>query len=76
MELYNMPCWAAANAGLLEKFLPPEGTTQVTIYSDNDPNFAGQRSAYILANSLSKKGLKVNVVIPKLVGDFADEIAG
>jgi len=76
MELHNMPCWAAANAGLLEKFLPPEGTTQVTIYSDNDSNFAGQRSAYILANSLSKKGIKVDVVIPKLVGDFADEIAG
>ena len=73
MGLFNIPCWSALNTSVLERWVPPEGVSSVTIYADNDKNFAGQKSAYCLANKLSLKGLDVSVVVPEKPGtDFAD----
>jgi putative DNA primase/helicase len=74
IALYSKPCWAAATAGMLEKFVPPEGTTSIIIYADNDASFTGQKSAYTLAQTLTQKGFGVTVVMPRLIGDFADEV--
>lgn len=71
--LYGINTWAALNTSLLEKFTPPTGTTELTIFADNDANYAGQKSAYVLANRLAKTGLSVKVIIPEVVGtDFND----
>ncbi len=75
------PTWAAINCGNLEKLWIPDTVERVCIYADNDANaeFAGQASAYILAQRLvreaRKAGLKrsVDVFVPKQAGtDWAD----
>ncbi len=72
MRDFDIPCWSAANAPLLEKFIPPEGVKKVSVFGDNDRNFAGQKAAYALANRLSGK-VGVEVFFPDLPGsDFAD----
>jgi putative DNA primase/helicase len=72
MAKYKIPCWAASNAPLLEKFIPPEGIREVSIFGDNDRNFTGQKAAYTLANRLAKT-MRVSVHIPTVAGsDFAD----
>lgn len=73
--LYEMPVWAALNAGLLERWSPPEGCEEVTIFGDNDSNFRGQAAAYRVANRLKsrKDAPEVSVMFPPVVGqDFAD----
>lgn len=72
-NLYEIQTWAALNAVMLAKWLPPEGCAEVAIFSDNDANFTGQAAAYRLANRLAIKGVQVSVHIPELVGeDWAD----
>jgi len=72
-QLFSMPVWSVINTTNMEGFNPPEGVTHLHIFGDNDLNFAGQRSAYILANRLSLNGLKVSVHIPPWDGhDWAD----
>lgn len=69
----GLAAFAAINAGNLEVFEPPECVDHVIIFADNDLNFAGQKSAYVLANRLSLKGFIVDVKIPERVGtDYAD----
>jgi putative DNA primase/helicase len=63
MQLFGTPCWAALNAGLLEKFRPPPMVKQLVIYGDNDANQVGQRAAWALAAKLSDS-IKVDVSIP------------
>ena len=71
--LYDMPVWAAINANMLAKWTPPEGCTEVAVFCDNDPKFAGQAAGYTLAHKLAVKGLKVTVHIPPIVGtDYND----
>ena len=74
MEIYKIPCWAAANATMMQSFNPPEGVQDVMVYADNDANFTGQRAAYTLANRLAIAGYTVGVFVPEKVGDFADVI--
>lgn len=72
-EMYGLPCWATATAAMLESFEPPEGVSRVTVFGDNDENFAGQKSAYVAANKLALRGVAVDVCIPHQRGsDFAD----
>jgi putative DNA primase/helicase len=71
-KLFGMPVWSCMSAGLMEKWLPLKGVEYVTVYSDNDYNYAGQKSAYKLANILYNKGFKVQVQIPPEFGDFND----
>lgn len=73
MKLFQMPVWAACNAGMLEKFVPPAGIKKITVYSDNDASYRGQAAAFRLANRLVERaGLDVEVKVPEIVGDFAD----
>lgn len=74
-RLFNVPCWAAVNATLLEQFQPPDGIKSVFVFGDNDANYTGQKAAYALAHKLSMAGYGVSVKIPDQVGkDFADQI--
>jgi putative DNA primase/helicase len=75
------PLWAALNCGNLEKLWIPEAVKRVCIYADNDADgeFAGQLSAYALAQRLVREsrnqGLDrvVRVYVPKHDGtDWAD----
>ena len=75
MRLYDLPVWAALNANMLANWQPPEGCTDVAIFGDNDPKFAGQAAAYALASRLALAGIDVTVHIPKVIGaDWNDEL--
>ena len=72
---FDMPVWAALDAGKLSKWIPPEGCTEVAVFGDNDLNFAGQRAAYVLAHRLAtgKAPIPVTVHIPsEAKTDWAD----
>lgn len=71
-KLDQIPVWASANANMLEQWQPPAIAKCVHIYSDNDMNYAGQASAYKLANKLSLAGLQVIVATPNKFGDWND----
>lgn len=72
MKLYGVRCWAAGNTAQLQNFSPPEGIKSVTIYADNDANFAGAAAAYKLAHRLHSK-FEITVEMPSTVGiDYAD----
>ena len=74
--LHNVPVWAALNAGLLEKWMPPASVRAVVIFADNDPNFVGQNAAYTLAGRLKALGFEVEVRMPAETGsDWADVLA-
>ena len=75
--IYGIPVWAAINCTMLTKWVPPEGVEQVVVFGDNDRSYAGQASAYILAQKLiARHHVKADVVIPDRSGsDWADLIA-
>ena len=60
-QLENIPCWATGSAGNTEKIELPQEVKFVTIYVDEDENYAGAKAAYHLANRLSIKGLRVRM---------------
>lgn len=75
------PTWAAINCGNLERLWMPERVRRVCLYADNDANaeFAGQASAYLLAQRLVREARKagvhrtVEVFVPRQAGtDWAD----
>lgn len=66
--LYQLPCWAALTAGLLEEWSPPSSVKTVFIFGDNDESNTGQAAAYNLARRLKVKGLAVSVEIPQVTG--------
>lgn len=71
--LFDLPVWAAINAGMMAKWMPPDGCDEVAVFGDNDRKFAGQAAAYALAQRLANKGIAVTVHFPKVVGeDFND----
>lgn len=74
---FQMPVWAALNATMLSKWIPPEGVTDVVVFGDHDPGFGGQAAAFALAHRLANRfRVKVEVRIPQTVGtDWADEDA-
>lgn len=72
MQLFFIPVWATISTAVMETFLPPEGVRRVVIFSDADSNFAGQKSAYRLANTLYQKDYIVDVQFPDTFNDFAD----
>ncbi len=74
--LHTMPVWAAVNATMLAKWMPPDECTAVCIYGDNDANYTGQHKAYELAHKLAMIGYSVQVYIPNKTGsDWADKLA-
>lgn len=62
--LYGLPVWAALNATMMQKWLPPDGCTEVAIFGDNDKNHTGQIAAHTLARTLNAKDIHVTVHIP------------
>lgn len=74
---FQMPVWAALNATMLGKWIPPEGVSEVVVFGDHDPGFGGQAAAFALAHRLANRfRVKVEVRIPQTMGrDWADEDA-
>lgn len=73
--LTGLPCWAALNEVLLQKWIAPPEVRKVVIMGDCDSNFVGQSAAYMLARKLSrqKNPPLVEVRIPPTIGhDFND----
>lgn len=71
--LYGVPCWAAVNAGRLEKWEPPEGVQNIIVFGDADTNYRGQLAAFNLAHRLSRKvpgkpEMMVQVMLPDDIG--------
>lgn len=72
-NMYDIPVWAVLNTSLMEKWKAPEGVKSVTIFADNDENFAGHKAAYTLAHKLSLSGIAVDLQFPSSSGeDFND----
>lgn len=71
---FSVPVWAALNATMLAKWVPPAGVEEVLIFGDCDPAFGGQSAAFALAHRLAARlRMKVDVRIPQAVGtDWAD----
>lgn len=65
MQLFRVPCWAAVNADLLEKFVPPENVKKVIIFADKDRSERGIEAALVLAPRLRDLGLEVEIKLPK-----------
>jgi len=72
-NLTGIPTWALLNTNGMKDFVPPDGVTHVTVFSDNDSNFAGQAASYTLANKLVIKRCTTRVLVPKKPDtDFLD----
>ena len=68
---FGIPTWAAVNAVMMAKWLPPEPIEKVWIFGDNDKSFVGQLSAYKLAWRLEREfpnRYKIRVAIPEASG--------
>ena len=66
----GLPVWAALSSTLLESFEVPKEVEKLTIFADNDTNYAGQKAAFALANRVSiKGGVNVSVYIPAKPGE-------
>lgn len=74
MRMFGLPVWSVLSAPMMESWEPPAGVEEVYIFSDADPLFAGQYSAYALARRLARKDpktgrqLKVRVEVPTAIG--------
>lgn len=74
--LTGIPCWAALNEVLLQKWIVPAGVKRVIVFGDNDSRFVGQSAAYMLARriSRSKDAPLVEVRIPPTIGDDWNDV--
>lgn len=75
----KVPVWPCRDANSLANFRLPAGSDvkKLSIYGDNDPKYAGQCAAYMLAAASCKGNIVVDVHIPGDVGrDFLDEKLG
>lgn len=66
-KLFNVPCWAALNAGNMEGWIPPPDV-KVVIFGDNDRSYTGQASAFALAKRLMREKRTVRVRLPTQIG--------
>lgn len=74
--LFDIPVWAAINAGNLAKWLPPDNCEDVAIFGDNDSSYTGHAASYALARRLKAKNMHVTVHIPNIVDtDWCDVLA-
>lgn len=77
-KLFELPVWAALDAGHLARWQPPNGVEAVIVFADHDDNFTGQAAAYELAKRLHVVAkIRVEVRLPGGVGDdWNDELLG
>jgi putative DNA primase/helicase len=71
-RFFGVPCWAALNAGALEKWNVPADVEEVVIFGDLDRNFRGQAAAYTLAHEIAVQRRKVRIEMPDAFGDWND----
>ena len=71
--LTGIPCWAAINAGNLEKWQPPKDVA-VTIFADNDDSYTGEAAAYALAKRLRREGFEVSDQRPSMRGEDWNDV--
>lgn len=71
-QLFNCSVWSVISTAGIETFEPPAGVRTLTIFADNDGNYAGQAAAYALAHRLALRGFTVEVSIPPEAGDWLD----
>jgi len=62
--LFDIPCWAAVNAGMLAAWQPPLEVKRIIIFGDNDASYTGQAAAYALARRLGSERFVVEVQVP------------
>lgn len=65
MQMFRVPCWAAVNADLLEKFVPPKSVKKVIVFADKDRSERGIEAALVLAKRLRELGFEVEIKLPK-----------
>lgn len=70
---YSIPVWSCVTAGMLVKFRPPPEVKLLVIFGDHDESYTGQAAAYELARAVTNTGTQCRVMIPEVVGDWADE---
>lgn len=72
----GLPCWSLINSTHMAKWIVPQEVTELHVYGDNDPLFAGQAAAWQLAHRAAVSRHRPKVLmpsIPNLVGtDWAD----
>ena len=72
-KLFKVPVWAVLSDGLMKQWRPPAGIKKVMIFADNDPNYAGEKAAYLLAWELVNLGYEIDVRAPDdPFGDWND----
>lgn len=70
--LYGIPVWAGISTSGMAGFQPPAKCEELTIFADNDANYAGHVAAYKLAHKLHGR-VDVRIEFPTEVGtDFND----
>lgn len=70
---FEIPVWAALNAGNLAKWVPPDEVEEIAVFGDNDENFTGQSAACQLINRLKLSGRSASLNIPDCPDtDWAD----
>ena len=72
--LFGVPVWAAMNAGMLEKFTPPQQCKRLLIFGDNDASCAGQAAAYRLAARMYNRVDYRDVRIPSALGQDWNDV--
>lgn len=64
------PVWALGSCGAIKNFQPLEGIECLTIFADHDD--AGLAAAKVCAENWSRTGKIVDIVSPRIDGDFND----
>lgn len=62
----GIPVWPTVNAYLLENFVPRPGTKRVFVWADKDRSKTGQIAAANLRARLSKEGVTVHILLPRI----------
>lgn len=78
-EIWRIPTWSVISTSGIETFVPPAGITALTVFADNDRNFAGQKAAFVLAARLKTdkrfQHIEVDVKVPSRPDtDWLDEL--
>ena len=72
-KTFALPVWSLINTSNMQAFTPPDHVTELFIFADHDPGFAGQAAAYTLAKRLVEK-IKVHVILPEQQGDDWNDV--
>jgi len=73
-QIYGVPCWAVISTSGMKSFVPPVGVETLTIFADQDSNYAGHAAAYTAAHRLVSKVTTLNIQFPVIGNDFNDDL--